>query len=61
MGSSAITSDGLPDTAMAAITRWRRPPESWCGKTRIRISGSDTPTSVSSRMPSALSWPVSVI
>jgi hypothetical protein len=31
VGSSAISSDGLQDKAMAIITRWRMPPESWCG------------------------------
>ena len=31
VGSSAISSAGLHDKAMAIITRWRMPPESWCG------------------------------
>ena len=31
VGSSAIRSDGLQDSAMAIITRWRMPPENWCG------------------------------
>ena len=31
VGSSAISSDGLHDSAIAIITRWRMPPESWCG------------------------------
>jgi hypothetical protein len=31
VGSSAISSLGLHDTAIAIITRWRMPPESWCG------------------------------
>jgi len=31
VGSSAIKSFGLHDIAMAIITRWRMPPENWCG------------------------------
>ena len=31
VGSSAISSAGLHDSAMAIITRWRMPPDSWCG------------------------------
>ena len=31
VGSSAIRSFGLQASAMAIITRWRMPPESWCG------------------------------
>ncbi|CFO96035.1 Protein of uncharacterised function (DUF1602) [Bordetella pertussis] len=31
VGSSAISSAGLQASAMAIITRWRMPPESWCG------------------------------
>ena len=31
VGSSAISSFGLQASAMAIITRWRRPPDSWCG------------------------------
>ena len=31
VGSSAISSDGLQDSAMAIITRWRMPPDIWCG------------------------------
>ena len=31
VGSSAISSCGLQASAMAIITRWRMPPESWCG------------------------------
>ena len=58
VGSSAITSRGSPGPAMAAITRWRRPPESSCGKTRIRSFGSGTPTAVSSRTRLGLVLPV---
>ncbi len=31
VGSSAISSCGLQASAMAIITRWRIPPENWCG------------------------------
>src|SRR5687768_2606829 len=39
VGSSAISSCGLQASAMAIITRWRMPPESWCGYSRARVSG----------------------
>ena len=31
VGSSAMRSFGLQDSAMAIMTRWRMPPENWCG------------------------------
>ena len=31
VGSSAMMSFGLQESAMAIITRWRMPPENWCG------------------------------
>ena len=31
VGSSAISSCGLQASAIAIITRWRMPPENWCG------------------------------
>ena len=31
VGSSAIRSDGLHESAIAIITRCRIPPENWCG------------------------------
>lgn len=31
VGSSMISSRGRSATAMAMTTRWRMPPESWCG------------------------------
>ena len=31
VGSSAISSRGLQDSAIAIIARWRMPPENWCG------------------------------
>ena len=44
VGSSAISSFGLQAIAMAIITRWLMPPESWCGKAReppLRIGDAD--------------------
>ena len=31
VGSSAISSSGSSATPIAIITRWRMPPENWCG------------------------------
>ena len=31
VGSSAMSSSGLVERAIAIITRWRMPPDSWCG------------------------------
>jgi hypothetical protein len=31
VGSSAISSRGWQATAIAIITRWFMPPDSWCG------------------------------
>ena len=31
VGSSAISTAGSHDSAIAIITRWRMPPENWCG------------------------------
>ena len=31
VGSSASSSFGLQESAIAIITRWRIPPENWCG------------------------------
>ena len=45
VGSSAIRSFGRQAIAMAIITRWLMPPESWCGKAESRRSGSEMPTS----------------
>ena len=47
VGSSAISSFGLQASAMAIITRWRMPPDSWCGYSRTRRSGAGMPTRVS--------------
>ena len=40
VGSSAISSRGPQASAIAIITRWRMPPESWCGYWPTRRSGS---------------------
>jgi hypothetical protein len=31
VGSSATSTRGEQESAMAIITRWRMPPENWCG------------------------------
>ena len=31
VGSSAISTEGRQTSAIAIITRWRMPPDSWCG------------------------------
>ena len=40
VGSSAMSRRGWQESAMAIITRWRMPPESWCGYCFSRRSGS---------------------
>ena len=50
VGSSAISSSGSPDRAMAIMTRWRIPPESWWGYSSTRFPASGMPTSSSSSM-----------
>src|SRR5205807_714927 len=44
VGSSAISSSGLVESAMAIMTRWRIPPESSCGYCPARRFGSEIPT-----------------
>ena len=44
VGSSAINSFGSQARAMAIITRWRRPPDNWCGYCWSRSSGRGMPT-----------------
>ncbi len=44
VGSSAISRSGSLASAMAIMTRWRWPPESWWGKAPSRFSGSWMPT-----------------
>ncbi|MDT4833012.1 hypothetical protein FQZ97_665960 [compost metagenome] len=53
VGSSAISSCGLHDSAIAIITRWRMPPESWCGKRSSTLRASGMRTSSSMRSASA--------
>ena len=48
MGSSAISSRGSHEMAMAPTMRWRMPPESWCGYSRTRASGAGILTAVRS-------------
>ena len=48
VGSSAMSSFGRQASAIAIITLWLMPPESWCGKARARRAGSGMPTSASS-------------
>jgi hypothetical protein len=48
VGSSAMISRGLPAIAIAMTTRWRMPPENWCGNWIARAAGSGMSTSRSS-------------
>ena len=47
MGSSAITRRGRHASAIAIITRWRMPPENWCGYSFTRRAGTGMPTASS--------------
>ena len=44
VGSSAISNSGSHISAIAIMTRWRRPPESWCGNWPSRMPGAVMPT-----------------
>ena len=46
VGSSAISSFGSHESAIAIITRWRMPPDISCGYCLTRRSGLGMPTSV---------------
>ena len=46
VGSSAIRIFGSQASAIAIITRWRMPPESWCGYSSTRRSGAGMPHEV---------------
>src|SRR6185369_1150328 len=48
VGSSAMSRRGSQAIAIASMTRWLMPPESWCGKASRRRSGSGISTSFSS-------------
>ena len=50
VGSSAISRRGLHAIAMAIITRWFMPPDSWCGKSPRRLAAAGMPTCSSSSM-----------
>jgi hypothetical protein len=43
VGSSASSSTGSLEKPIASITRWRMPPENWCGKPAIARSGAVIP------------------
>ena len=45
VGSSAISSFGRVASALAIATRWRIPPENWCGNASSARSGSGSRTS----------------
>ena len=45
VGSSAMMSSGSAESASAITTRWRMPPENWCGYPSMRFSGAGMPTS----------------
>src|SRR5262245_50364748 len=47
VGSSAMRSFGLHESAIAIMTRWRMPPESWCGYSFTRRSALGMCTSFS--------------
>ena len=47
-GSSQINSAGSLASAIASTTRWRWPPESWCGYARASAAGSGSRTWASS-------------
>ena len=63
VGSSAISTRGLQDSAMAIITRCRMPPLNWNGYSSTRCAGAAMPTrainSMARRLASCLptsSW-----
>ena len=56
VGSSAMMSFGLHESAIAIITRWRMPPENWCGYCPSRRSASGMPTIFSSSSARARAW-----
>ena len=54
VGSSAKRSCGPHASATAMHTRWRMPPDSWCGYSSMRRSGSGMRTDASSDTASSL-------
>ena len=55
VGSSAMIRSGSFISAIAIITRWRMPPDSWCGYSPARFSAFGMPTflSISTARPRA--------
>ena len=47
VGSSAMMSAGSAHSASAITTRWRIPPENWCGNWSMRVSAAGIPTCLS--------------
>ena len=47
VGSSAMSNAGLVESAIAIITRWRMPPDSWWGYSLARRLASGMPTNES--------------
>ena len=47
VGSSAMRRSGFVESAIAIMTRWRMPPDSWCGYSSARRAASGIPTWVS--------------
>ena len=60
VGSSAKSSLGPQARAMAMVTRWRMPPDSWWGYSSRRWAGSGMPTEVSSASAVSLASPLSI-
>ena len=61
VGSSRMISSGSRARAMAITTRWRMPPESWCGyeltrRASMPTSSSSSPARASARRRSIFSW-----
>lgn len=59
VGSSAISSVGSQAMASAIITRWRMPPESWCGYScrRWAAAGISTSSNMRRAWARAAAWP----
>ena len=56
VGSSAISSAGSAHSASAIATRWRMPPENWCGNWWSRAAGSAISTSASRSIARWRAW-----
>ena len=53
VGSSAMSSAGSQEIAMAPTIRWRMPPDIWCGYSPTRVSGAEILTAPSSSLARA--------